>query len=92
MVYCPVGFAHGFCVTSEIADVFYKQDAYYNDATERGISLPRPGVGIEWPIPADDLKPSQRDLDAPTSRTSPTTCRSSTSASSVAAAVDDASS
>ena len=65
MVYCPVGFAHGFCVTSEIADVFYKQDAYYNDATERGISFRDPDVGIEWPIPADDLQPSQRDLDAP---------------------------
>jgi dTDP-4-dehydrorhamnose 3,5-epimerase len=66
LVYCPVGFAHGFCVTSEIADVFYKQDAYYNDATERGISFRDPAIGIEWPIPADDLKPSQRDLDAPT--------------------------
>ena len=65
MVYCPVGFAHGFCVTSEIADVFYKQDAYYDDATERGISFRDPQVGIEWPIPADDLQPSQRDLDAP---------------------------
>ena len=65
MVYCPVGFAHGFCVTSELADVFYKQDAYYNDATERGISFRDPAIGIEWPIPADDLKPSQRDLDAP---------------------------
>ena len=66
MVYCPAGFAHGFCVTSEIADVFYKQDAYYNDATERGISFRDPAIGIEWPIPVDDLKPSQRDLDAPT--------------------------
>ena len=65
MLYAPVGFAHGFCVTSEIADVFYKQDAYYNDATEKGISFRDPGVGIEWPIPAGDLQPSQRDLDAP---------------------------
>jgi dTDP-4-dehydrorhamnose 3,5-epimerase len=65
MVYCPVGFAHGFCVTSEIADVFYKQDAYYNDQTERGISFRDPSIGIEWPIPVDDLQPSQRDLEAP---------------------------
>ena len=64
-VYCPVGFAHGFCVTSDVADVFYKQDAYYNDATERGISFRDPDIGIEWPIPADDLQPSQRDLEAP---------------------------
>jgi dTDP-4-dehydrorhamnose 3,5-epimerase len=65
MAYVPAGFAHGFCVTSEIADVFYKQDAYYNDATERGISFRDPKVGIQWPIPADDLQPSKRDLEAP---------------------------
>lgn len=64
-LYAPVGFAHGFCVTSELADVFYKQDAYYNDATERGISYRDPEVGIEWPIPTEELKPSQRDTDAP---------------------------
>jgi dTDP-4-dehydrorhamnose 3,5-epimerase len=29
IVYCPVGFAHGFCVVSEFADVFYKQSNYY---------------------------------------------------------------
>jgi dTDP-4-dehydrorhamnose 3,5-epimerase len=65
MLYAPVGFAHGFCVTSEVADVFYKQDGYYNDATERGISYRDPDVGIDWPIPAEDLVPSQRDTDAP---------------------------
>ena len=50
-VYCPVGFAHGFCVTSDIADVMYKQSHYYNDATERGIAYNDPEVGIEWPLP-----------------------------------------
>src|SRR3954469_17953217 len=33
MLYAPYGFAHGFCVLSEVADVFYKQDAYFADAT-----------------------------------------------------------
>lgn len=65
MVYCPVGFAHGFCVTSEIADVFYKQTHYYNDETERGIAYNDPDVGIEWPLPLDQLKPSERDANAP---------------------------
>src|ERR671914_986287 len=46
-LYCPVGFAHGFCVTSEIADVMYKVDAYYDDATERGIKYDDPEIGIE---------------------------------------------
>lgn len=65
MAYCPVGFAHGFCVTSEVADVFYKQDAYYADATERGISILDPDVGIDWPVAADDLVLSERDRNAP---------------------------
>jgi len=65
-VYVPVGFAHGFCVTSDIADVLYKQDRYYADATERGIKFDDPEVGIDWPVPAAELKPSQRDATAPT--------------------------
>jgi dTDP-4-dehydrorhamnose 3,5-epimerase len=65
-VYVPVGFAHGFCVLSDIADVIYKQDRYYNDATERGIKFDDPAVGIEWPLGPDELQPSQRDATAPT--------------------------
>src|SRR5919107_2338156 len=66
VVYCPIGFAHGFCVVSEIADVFYKQSNYYSDEHERGIKYDDPDVGIEWPVPVDELIPSQRDTDAPT--------------------------
>jgi dTDP-4-dehydrorhamnose 3,5-epimerase len=65
-VYVPVGFAHGFCVTSEVADVLYKQDRYYADPTERGIRYDDPGIGIDWPLPVEALKPSQRDATAPT--------------------------
>jgi dTDP-4-dehydrorhamnose 3,5-epimerase len=64
MAYCPIGFAHGFCVTSDVADVMYKQSHYYNDATERGIAYNDPDVGIEWPLPVDPLIPSQRDATA----------------------------
>ncbi len=63
-LYCPIGFAHGFCVTSEEADVMYKQTAYYDDALERGISYNDPDVWIAWP-PDIDLKPSERDGNAP---------------------------
>jgi dTDP-4-dehydrorhamnose 3,5-epimerase len=66
MLYVPVGFAHGFCVLSELADVFYKQDRYYADDTERGIKYDDPDVGIEWPLSGEELKPSQRDATAPT--------------------------
>src|SRR3954465_1719582 len=65
MAYCPVGFAHGFCVLSDVADVFYQQSNYDADDTERGISYRDPDVGIEWPIPVDELMPSDRDASAP---------------------------
>ena len=39
--YCPDGFAHGFCVTSDVADVIYKCSAYYDPAAESGLRLRR---------------------------------------------------
>jgi len=64
-LYCPVGFAHGFCVLSEIADVMYKQSNYYADETERGIAYNDPEVAIAWPLPTEELVPSARDSSAP---------------------------
>jgi dTDP-4-dehydrorhamnose 3,5-epimerase len=66
ILYAPPGFAHGFCVVSDVADVVYKLDAYYDPATEREISYNDPALGIEWPVPDAELQVSQRDLDAPT--------------------------
>ena len=66
IVYCPIGFAHGFCVVSDLADVFYKQSRYYSDEHERGIKYDDPDVGIEWPLPIAELIPSERDRTAPT--------------------------
>ena len=65
ILYCPIGFAHGFCVVSEVADVMYKQSNYYADETERGIAYNDPDVGIAWPLPTNELIPSQRDASAP---------------------------
>jgi dTDP-4-dehydrorhamnose 3,5-epimerase len=65
MAYCPVGFAHGFCVLSDVADVMYKQSNYYGDETESGIAYNDPDVAIEWPLPTDQLIPSARDASAP---------------------------
>ena len=62
-LYCPDGFAHGFCVTSEVADVAYKVSAYFDPATESGIAYDDPEVGIRWPPLA--LMPSDRDARAP---------------------------
>jgi dTDP-4-dehydrorhamnose 3,5-epimerase len=64
-IYCPIGFAHGFCVLSEVADVLYKQTNYYADGDERGIAYDDPDVGIEWPLPSGQLIVSRRDAEAP---------------------------
>jgi dTDP-4-dehydrorhamnose 3,5-epimerase len=67
LLYVPIGFAHGFCVISEQADVIYKQSSYYHPDTERGIKYDDPDINIPWPSELT-LIPSQRDLDAPTLR------------------------
>jgi dTDP-4-dehydrorhamnose 3,5-epimerase len=64
MAYCPIGFAHGFCVLSELADVIYKQSGYYAPETERGIRYDDPDVGIRWPADLT-LTVSERDASAP---------------------------
>jgi dTDP-4-dehydrorhamnose 3,5-epimerase len=64
-LYVPVGFAHGFCALSDVADVFYKQTAYYDPTIERAIAFNDPDIGIEWPLPREELIVSPRDADAP---------------------------
>jgi dTDP-4-dehydrorhamnose 3,5-epimerase len=64
-LYLPVGFAHGFCVLSDVADVMYKQTAYYDPAVERGIAWNDPDVAIHWPLPVAELIVSDRDAGAP---------------------------
>jgi dTDP-4-dehydrorhamnose 3,5-epimerase len=59
----PVGFAHGFCVLSDVADVAYKLSTLYDPATEAGIAWDDPEVGVEWPI--SDPVLSERDKTAP---------------------------
>jgi dTDP-4-dehydrorhamnose 3,5-epimerase len=65
VLYVPVGFAHGFCVLSDVADVIYKQSAYYDPAVERGIAWNDPDVAISWPLPEAELIVSERDSAAP---------------------------
>jgi dTDP-4-dehydrorhamnose 3,5-epimerase len=62
-VYVPDGFAHGFCVTSEVADVTYKCSEYYDPAAERGFRYDDPDVAIRWP--KLELRLSERDASAP---------------------------
>jgi dTDP-4-dehydrorhamnose 3,5-epimerase len=65
LLYVPVGFAHGFCVLSDVADVLYKQTAYYSPEVERGIAWDDPDVAIAWPLPREQLVVSARDAGAP---------------------------
>ena len=65
-LFVPDGFAHGFCVLSDVADVTYKVTSYYDPALEGGFRFDDPAVGIEWPIAAADLIASARDRGAPT--------------------------
>lgn len=64
-LFVPVGFAHGFCVLSDVADVIYKQTAYYDPSLERGIAWNDPDIAIEWPLPRGELTISGRDAAAP---------------------------
>jgi dTDP-4-dehydrorhamnose 3,5-epimerase len=64
VLYCPHGFGHGFCVLSDVADVAYKQSAYYDAAVEAEFSYRDPDVGIVWPEGLE-LVPSERDERAP---------------------------
>lgn len=65
VLWAPAGFAHGFCVTSDVADVLYKQTAYWSKAGDRAINLADPDIGVEWPVPEADRVISERDRSAP---------------------------
>jgi dTDP-4-dehydrorhamnose 3,5-epimerase len=61
MIFIPLGFAHGFLVLSETADVQYKCSAVYDPATEAGIRWDDPDLALPWPL--DGMEPilSERD-------------------------------
>lgn len=52
-LWVPAGFAHGFVVLSETADVLYKTTDYYAPPFERCIRWNDPAIGIEWPYPGE---------------------------------------
>ena len=65
ILYVPAGFAHGFCVLSEVADVVYKQTGSWDAGTDKGFTPLDPDVGIDWPVEADEMIVSERDRSAP---------------------------
>jgi dTDP-4-dehydrorhamnose 3,5-epimerase len=62
-LFVPIGFAHGFVVLSEVADVCYQVSSLYDPATEAGIAWDDPAIGVDWQV-ADPLL-SERDKVAP---------------------------
>lgn len=70
MLYVPRGFAHGFCVLSEEADVVYKVTAEYAPETEGGLLWNDPDIGIRWPLDTPNL--SKKDMEYPLLRHSET--------------------
>jgi len=65
-LYIPHGFAHGYSVLSETAEVFYKCDNFYNKDLEGGIQFYDPALNIDWKIPTDKQIISDKDKQHPT--------------------------
>lgn len=64
-LFVPKGFAHGFSVLSETAEISYKCDQFYNKAAEGGLLFSDPALSIDWGIPADKALVSDKDLELP---------------------------
>ncbi len=63
-LFVPIGFAHGFCVLSEAADVLYKVSSYYDAESESGFAFDDPAVGVAWPVTREQALLSKRDVEA----------------------------
>ena len=63
-VWAPAGFARGFCVLSDIAEIQYKCTGIYNNKGESGIRWDDPDIAIEWPV--QDVVLSDKDRNAQT--------------------------
>ena len=61
----PKGFAHGYSVLSDTAEVLYKCDAFYRKETEGGILYNDPVLAIDWKIPPDRMAVSEKDTKYP---------------------------
>ncbi|HEY9147052.1 MAG TPA: dTDP-4-dehydrorhamnose 3,5-epimerase [Thiobacillus sp.] len=70
MMWIPPGFAHGFLVLSDSADVLYKATAYYAPQWDRGIRWDDPQIGVQWPLEGapvlsakDQVQPLLKDAE-----------------------------
>ena len=63
LLYIPEGFAHGYCVLSDEADIFYKVNQEYSPENDDGIIWNDPEIAVKWPI--DKPIVSEKDLKLP---------------------------
>lgn len=63
-LWVPAGFAHGFCVLSDTADVVYKTTDFYDPECDRAIRFDDPDIGVEWPVDGPPII-SGKDSKAP---------------------------
>ena len=64
-LFIPPGFAHGFSVLSETAEVLYKCDVFYNRDSDAGIYFNDPALKVDWKIPIDEAIISEKDKVLP---------------------------
>lgn len=64
-LFVPKGFAHGFVVLSDMAEVIYKCDNYYTPTYERGLLFNDPVLEIDWQVPEEDMLMSEKDKGLP---------------------------
>ncbi|BBP46163.1 dTDP-4-dehydrorhamnose 3,5-epimerase [Thiosulfatimonas sediminis] len=64
-LFVPRGFAHGFVVLSDTAIFSYKVDNYYSPENDRGLAFDDPSLNIDWQLPKEFLKLSEKDQKQP---------------------------
>jgi dTDP-4-dehydrorhamnose 3,5-epimerase len=64
-LFVPAGFAHGFSVLSDVAEVMYKCDQFYHKGSEQGILYNDPALKIDWKVPSDKAIVSDKDKILP---------------------------
>jgi dTDP-4-dehydrorhamnose 3,5-epimerase len=60
LMFIPEGFAHGYCVVSESAEVIYKCTDFYDPGDSHGILWDDPQIGIQWPVQEPVLSEQDR--------------------------------
>ena len=70
-IWVPVGFLHAYCTLTVDTEVIYKVTGAYDKAAERGVIWNDPDIGIDWPVPADQVILSDKDKVLPRLRDLP---------------------